>query len=66
MTNQEGGIQPPGEKLRKAIKWLGEMAQSDSGQTRRQLLEQAEIRFNLSPRECEFLNENFADLPPRK
>ncbi|MDA8417893.1 MAG: hypothetical protein M0Z90_02550 [Desulfobacteraceae bacterium] len=66
MTNQEGGIQPPGEKLRKAIKWLGEMAQSDSGQTRRQILEQAEIRFNLSPRECEFLNENFAELPPRK
>ena len=54
-------ITPPGDKVRKAIKWLSEAVLNDPGKSRRQLLEQAEIRFNLSPRECEFLNNNFGD-----
>ncbi len=53
------GIHPPGERVRKALIWLGEATENHPQQTRRQLLEQAEIRFNLTPRECEFLNQNF-------
>lgn len=34
--------------------------------SRRRLLEEAEIRFNLSPRECEFLDCNFGETPRKK
>ena len=56
-------ITPTGERIRKAIKWLSEAALSQPDKPRRELLEQAEIRFNLTPRECEFLHNNFGDLP---
>ncbi len=59
-------IAPPGDKIRKALKWLSAAVQNEPDKSRRQLLEQAEIRFNLSPRECEFLNSNFGDLPPKE
>lgn len=59
-------LQPPGDKIRKAVKWLSEAVLSQPDASRRQLLEQAEIRFNLSPRECEFLDCNFGDLPPKR
>jgi len=53
------GVTPAGDRLKKAIKWLAEAALDDPGKSRRQLLEQAEVRFDLTPRECEFLNCNF-------
>ncbi|MBA3015996.1 MAG: hypothetical protein KKD63_12750 [Proteobacteria bacterium] len=54
-------IKPPGDKIRQALQWLGEAMQNRPETKRRQLLEEAEIRFNLSPRECEFLNCNFGE-----
>lgn len=59
-------VQPPGDKIRKAIKWLSEAVLNQPDKSRRQLLEQAEVRFNLSPRECEFLDCNFGDLPKER
>lgn len=56
-------IKPPGDKIRQAIKWLSQAVQSRPDKTRRQLLEEAELRFNLSPRECEFLDCNFGEMP---
>lgn len=50
--------------MRKAIKWLGEATLTQPDKSRRELLEQAEIRFNLTPLECEFLNHNFGETPP--
>ena len=58
-------ITPPGDKIKKAIKWLGEAVLNEPGKSRRELLEQAEIRFNLSPRECEFLHSNFGEVPKK-
>ena len=56
-------IAPPSDKIKKALKWLSDAVQNEPDKSRRQLLEQAEIRFNLSPRECEFLNTNFGEVP---
>lgn len=54
-------IKPPGDKIRQALKWLSHTVQSRPDKSRRQLLEEAEIRFNLSPRECEFMDCNFGE-----
>jgi hypothetical protein len=59
-------ILPPGDRIRKAITWLSEACLDYPEKKRRELLEQAEIRFNLTPRECEFLNRNFGDERPEK
>ena len=51
-------IQPDGEMIRKAVKWISEERQTDPSKKHQQMTEAAAIRFNLSPREVEFL-DNF-------
>lgn len=54
-------VQPSGDRIRKAIRWVSDAVVAQPDKSRRRLLEEAEIRFNLTPRECEFLDCNFAD-----
>ena len=49
-------IQPQGEEIRKAVRWVSEERQFSPGKTLKQLLEQACIKFNLSPKDAEFLD----------
>ena len=58
MTNG-ADIQPLGDRLRKALKWLAETQLEKPNKERIVLLREAEIRFNLTPRESEFLEKNF-------
>lgn len=51
-------IQPDGEMIRKAVKWISDERLSDSSKENRQLIEDAAIHFNLSPKEVEYL-DNF-------
>ena len=53
-------VLPEGEKLRKTIRWISDMIQEHPEKTRHEILLEAEMRFDLSPKECEFLNTNFA------
>lgn len=53
------GIQPAGEKLRRAVCWVSECLQEYPNQERKALIREAETRFDLSPAECEFLDQNF-------
>jgi len=48
-------IQPEGEQIRKAVKWISEEEQVSPDKSRLQLLEEAGIKFNLSPAEEEYL-----------
>jgi hypothetical protein len=48
-------IIPQGEDLRKAVKWLSEMRTADPQADIRKLVEQACLKFNLSPLEAEYL-----------
>jgi hypothetical protein len=48
-------VQPEGEDLRKAVKWISEMRETQPTMERAKLLEEACIKFNLSPLEAEYL-----------
>lgn len=54
-------IQPCGEKMKKAIRWMSDTLLTYPDKKRQDVLREAEIRFDLSPAECEFLNKNFSD-----
>ena len=48
-------IQPEGEDLRKAVKWVSEERELDQNANPQKLAQQASLRFNLSPADGEFL-----------
>ncbi len=48
-------IQPEGEDLRKAIKWISEMRTEAPEKTLTQLVEEAGAKFDLPPKDQEFL-----------
>lgn len=48
-------IMPPGEDIRKAVQWLSEMRQCEPDTDPIKLVEQACIKFNLSPIDAEYL-----------
>lgn len=49
-------IQPEGEDLRKAVKWISDERQYGSGRTLSQLIEAACLKFDLTPKDAEYLN----------
>ncbi|MBE9521507.1 MAG: hypothetical protein IME97_10270 [Proteobacteria bacterium] len=57
--SQVDEIQPSGDKMKKTITWISEMVQSHPEKTRQQIIGEAEIRFDLSPKECDFLQRRF-------
>lgn len=48
-------IQPQGDNIRKAVKWISEERQAGTATSNNRLVEQAAVKFNLSPNEVEFL-----------
>jgi len=52
-------IQPQGEKIKKAVQWISDMVQEHPEKNRRIIIKDAEIRFDLSPADCEFLDRKF-------
>ena len=48
-------IQPKGEKVRQAVKWISEKRREDEIRSFFVLIQEASQRFNLSPRDEEFL-----------
>ena len=48
-------IQPQGEEIRKAVKWISEERLEGTALDDNRLVEQAAVKFNLSPKEVEFL-----------
>jgi hypothetical protein len=51
----EMSIMPEGEVLRKAIKWISEEQECRPEKTINKLINEACIRFDLSPNESEFI-----------
>jgi len=51
-------IQPEGEEIRKAIKWIS--ANLDEGKKKSKLIEEAAIKFDLSPAQTDFLMNFFS------
>jgi len=55
-------LQTPSANLKKAICWLGEIMQKHPEKQRDKVIQEAELRFDLTPAECEFVNANFKDI----
>jgi hypothetical protein len=49
--------------MKKVLLWLSENIKQHPEKSRLKILREAEIRYDLSPRECSFLDENFAESP---
>ena len=49
-------IQPEGEQLRKAVKWVSSERQNDASISTQKLIGDAALQFNLSPMETEYLS----------
>ncbi len=47
-------IMPQGELLRRAVKWIDEQ-RAETGKPVDALLNEAAVRFNMSPKEADFL-----------
>ena len=54
--------QPSGERMKKTIRWISEIVQTDPKKSRQDIIREAEIKFDLSPLECSFLDKNFSDV----
>lgn len=52
------------QNVKKALIWLSETLQEHPEKTRSTVLEEATIRFDLSPAECAFVNKNFSGEAP--
>jgi hypothetical protein len=52
-------MQPPGDKMKKVLRWVSEELQLHPQKKRKEVFREAQIRFDLSPLECEFLNSHF-------
>lgn len=48
-------IQPEGEELRKAVTWINAERLDQPHKSLSQLVEEAGLRFNLSPKDAEYL-----------
>ena len=54
-------IQPKGEKMRQAVKWISESLRETENKPITILIQEAGARFNLSPKEEEFLVSFYQD-----
>ncbi|MCX5863998.1 MAG: hypothetical protein NTW42_02860 [Deltaproteobacteria bacterium] len=52
------------DKMKKALRWMSEEMLSNPQKKRDTVIKEAEIRFDLSPAECEFLTKNFSGTAP--
>ena len=54
-------IQPKGEKVRQAVKWIAAERLEDEKKAFSSLIQEAGSRFNLSPKEEEFLRDFYQE-----
>ena len=51
-------LQSRSGKLKKALVWMAEQLEANPGISRTKVLQEAELRFDLTPLECDFLNSH--------
>ena len=55
-------LQPTGDKMRRVVLWISETVQANPQKKRMAILREAEIKFDLSPRECEFIETKLNEV----
>ncbi|HTT69786.1 MAG TPA: hypothetical protein VMG32_01080 [Anaeromyxobacteraceae bacterium] len=58
---EKRGVQPRGEPMRSAMKWLSEQRKHDPKAPRAKLLEEAALRFDLTPLDADFLSTHWKE-----
>jgi len=53
-------IQPEGEDLRKATQWISDERLNEPGASLSRLIEEACVKFDLAPKDAEFLMRFFS------
>jgi len=59
-------IIPEGENIKKAIKWISVNFEENENQSVAQLVEKAVFKFDLSPKDTEFLSRFFLNRKAEK
>lgn len=54
-------IMPQSELTRKAVAWISEMLEKNTGKSLVALIEEAAMQFNLSPKDEEFLQRFYKE-----
>ncbi|WP_319466821.1 hypothetical protein [uncultured Pseudodesulfovibrio sp.] len=54
-------IMPQSELTRKAVAWISEMQTADEKKGLQSLIEEAAVRFNLGPKDVEFLQRFYRE-----
>lgn len=54
-----GARSPEGEALKRAVRWLSDQRREDPSRPRPRLIEEAGLRFDLSPAELQYLYDNW-------
>ncbi len=54
-------IQPQGEDLRKAVKWVSDERTYSPGKELKALIDEACTKFDLSPKDAEFLRRSLLE-----
>jgi hypothetical protein len=54
-------VQPEGEHIKKAIKWLSDQREENKNKSEEAILEEASVRFNLSPNDTEYIKKFVKD-----
>ena len=50
-------------KMKKAILWMAETLRDQPEKPRHRIIQEAELRFDLTPLECAFLDNHFCNPP---
>ncbi|MDY0390221.1 hypothetical protein [Desulfobulbus oligotrophicus] len=58
--NTRSPVQSKSDRLKKALVWMAEHLETHPEKKRAAVLQEAELRFDLTPVECEFLNTHFS------
>jgi hypothetical protein len=51
-------ILPSADRMKKTLCWISEMLAAHPEKSRQQIINEAELRFDLSPKECDFIDRN--------
>jgi len=54
-------VKPEGEEIRKAVKWVSDQRKFEPGKDLNKIIEKACIKFDLSPKEADFLRRFVLD-----
>ncbi|MCJ7616167.1 MAG: hypothetical protein MUO43_06475 [Desulfobacterales bacterium] len=54
-------VQPEGEEIRKAVKWVSDQRKFEPEKDLNKIIEKACIKFDLSPKEADFLRRFVLD-----